>query len=347
MKRALRQGWGTNLVLLASLCLIWAGLSAPAWAKSRSPHAELTPVSIGIAVVPPKMTFIGFYVAKYKGFFQKEGLNVNLVSFNNGIESLQGVAGGHIDFGATSTADVLAAADHGGHVVNVWGYGVPLDTALVTPKSIQSVAQLKGQTLAWGGPGSFAELNIDAALASAHLTESDVHFVTMDRPEFVPAIVSGKIQGAIFHVDDGLTAQLKDPNLHILVRIYKVLPEWWYGGLAVSTQYAKSHRDVVIRVIKALDLADRWMYSHPKETIALATQYTQEPAKAVAQSYAFLASIHEWTVNTGLEPKYVNYTIAGELRLHWITHHLKYRDVADPAYAEAALRSIGAVHFGY
>lgn len=331
------------LLSLFPLCLLTVASLSGSAAIAHAATRTLTPISIGIGDFPPKMTDINFWVAKDEGFFARQGLNVQLVPFNNGIESLQGVAGGHIDFGATATADVLAAVDRGGRVVNVWGHGVPLDTVLLTPQSIRTPRQLKGAILAWGGPGSFAELNMDAVLQAAHLKESDVHFVTMNRPEFVPAIVAGKIQGAIFHEDDGLTAMSKDPNLHILARIHNLLPNWWYAGLACSAAYARTHRALVVRVIEAMDLADRWMYTHPRQVIALAVRYTHEPYPVIAKTYRDLAAIGEWSVNTGLEPKYVDYTIAGELKLGWITHHLTYGQVADPSYAKAALKVIGTV----
>lgn len=331
--------------LLAASALTVAGCGSSTQTTSGS--AKLTPITIGVAVVPPKMSFLGFYVAQAEGFYRKEGLKVNLVSFNNGIQSLQGVAGGHIEFGCTSTSDVLAAADKGGKVENVWSYGVPLDTALVTPTSITSVSQLKGKTIAWAGPGSFAQLNIDAALKSGGVADNAVHYITMNRSEYVPAIVNGQVQGAIFHVDDGLTAELKDPNLHILVEINKVLPTWWYGGLAVSDAYATSHASTVTKLIEALDLADRWMYKHPNQTIAIGVKYTQEPEQAVKGAYQELAKMHEWTVNTGLERTNVLATIKGEYQLKWISHRLTYNQVANAKYAEAALKQIGTANFGY
>src|SRR5579875_311166 len=102
----------SRLGLLLVATVVAAACGSPASTSSGS--RPTTTVSVGLALQPPKLIFIGFYVARDEGFFAKHHLNVQLAGFQDGVKSLKGVAGGSVDMGATSSDDVIAAVSRGG-----------------------------------------------------------------------------------------------------------------------------------------------------------------------------------------------------------------------------------------
>ncbi|HEY6053650.1 MAG TPA: ABC transporter substrate-binding protein [Gaiellaceae bacterium] len=335
-------------IAFAALAAIGA-LASVAFAAATSPRsAKLTHVRVGLALIPPKMTFIGFYVARDKGFFKRNGLDVKLMSEGDGVKSLRGTVAGAFDMAGTSADDVIAAAAQGGGVTSVWGYAMPLDSTLVANQNVKTVADLKGKRIAITDPGGFADVQVRAVLAQAHINPSDVHIISMpDRSAFVPAIVAGRIDAAPFHVDDGLAAQEKDPQLHPVKAIYQSLPYWWYGSLAVTDTYKAKNAVTIGKFIAAMDEADRWIYSHRAETIAIGVKETQESKAAVSGAYDFLRKAHEWTVNTGIEQSRVMRTMQFEKSLKQIPRVPKYSEVADPTIANAVVARIGRWKVGY
>ena len=336
--------WRAAVVVVAVTALAMSAVSASAMtAASGGKRAQkLVHLDVGLALIPPKMTFAGFYVAKDMGFFAKEGLDVNLEGFDGGVKSLRGVASGTVDMGATSADDVIAAATQGGGVKAVWSYSMPLDTTLVVDQSINSLADLKGKKIGITDPGGFADVQARAVLAQAHLKPTDVQIISLpNRAALLPALVSGRINAAPFHADDGYAAQEQDSSLKPLYEVYRALPLWWYGSLAVTNDYGTAHADNIKRFITAMDLADRWMYSHRAQTIAIGVKYTQETQATVSHAYDFLAKAHAWTVNTGLQHARVVTTMQHEFQFKEIPSLPNFDDVANLALANQVVGKIG------
>ena len=268
-----RMRVGLAIVALAAIGVVAA--SAAAGTTKAAKSSKLTTVRVGLALIPPKMTFIGFYVARDKGFFKKNGLDVKLMGEGDGVKSLRGTAAGAFDMAGTSADDVIAAAAQGGGITSVWGYAMPLDTAIVADKSIKTLADLKGKKIGITDPGGFADTQVRAVLAMAHIPASQAQIISFSsRSAFVPSIVAGQINAAPFHVDDGFTAQAQDPNLHVVAAVYKSLPNWWYGSLAVTDSYKKDHAATIAKFVNSMIEADRWIYSHQAQTIAIGVKET-------------------------------------------------------------------------
>lgn len=344
LRKRTRMGYGFALVVaVASIAVVCAGA-----AQSASTTAKLTKVRVGLALIPPKMTFIGFYVARDEGFFKRNGLDVQLMSEGDGVKSLRGAVAGAFDMAGTSADDVIAAAAQGGKIRSVWGYAMPLDTAIVADASVKTVADLKGKKIAITDPGGFADVQVRAVLAQAHINAKDVSIISFsDRSAFVPSIVAGRIDAAPFHVDDGFTAQEKDSKLHVVASVYKSLPNWWYGSLAVTDSYRKSNGPTITKFITAMIQADRWIYTHRAQTIAVGIKETQESKAAVTKSYDFLVKAHEWTVNDGLEQSRVMSTMRYEHKLGQIPRVPTYNQVADTSLVNAILAKMGRAKQGY
>jgi NitT/TauT family transport system substrate-binding protein len=340
-----RMGIG---LALAALAVIGVVASVAAAGTSGSRDAKLTTVRIGLALIPPKMTFIGFYVARDQGFFKKNGVDVKLMGEGDGVKSLRGAAAGAFDMAGTSADDVIAAAAQGGGITSVWGYAMPLDTAIVADQSVKTAADLKGKKIAITDPGGFSDVQVRAVLAQAHVNAKDTQIISLpDRSAFLPSIVAGRIDAAPFHADDGFAAQAEDKNLHVIAAVYKSLPYWWYGSLAVTDKYKAANQATVAKVIKAMIQADRWIYSHRAKTIAIGVKETQESRAAVTKAYDFLKAAHEWTVNDGLEKGRVMTTMRYEHKLKQIPKVPAYTDVVDLSIVNGVLKQLGRWKTGY
>jgi NitT/TauT family transport system substrate-binding protein len=333
---------------LAALAAVGVVASVATASPARSHAAKLTTVRFGLALIPPKMTFIGFYVARDKGFFTKNGIDAKLVGEGDGVKSLRGTAAGAFDMGGTSADDVIAAAAQGGGITSVWSYAMPLDSTLVADQNVKTVADLKGKNIGITDPGGFSDVQVRSVLAQAHIPASDVHIISLpDRSAFIPSIIAGRINAAPFHVDDALAAQEQDPKLHPIKSIYESLPNWWYGSLAVTDSYKAKNAATIKKVITAMIQADRWIYSHRAGTIAVGVKETKESKAAVTGAYDFLAKAHEWTVNAGLQRNRVMSTMRVEHAYKEIPRVPTYGQVADPSIANQVVKELGRWKTGY
>ncbi len=141
----------------------------------------------------PQSQFAGFFVAKEKGYYKSEGLDVSFLPSGDA-NPIKAVVGGAADFGTTWITDLLLQRAAGQKVVHIGQFFQKSGFTLVTLKDsgITKLAQLKGKKIGvWPGGN---ELPIVAALKKNGLTTSldssvanpDVTAVTFP---FDPALV--------------------------------------------------------------------------------------------------------------------------------------------------------------
>lgn len=338
-RRALRRTAKGRFGAAVAALGLSAGIVAVATpAAQATPHrpasAKLQKVTLTLALVPPKMIFMGFYVAQAEGFFKKNGLDVTLMPEQGGVQAARAVAAGDAVFEAGGTDAIGASVAHNGGLISIWSYGGD-DLSLIANKSIKSVAGLRGQTIGLGDATGPAFELTSIALRNAGVSMSAVHDVILNgRPALVGALAANSIQASAFHVDDGYTVLAKDPNAHVLEPLYKAAPLYWYGAVGIPVKYGKSHPGNVVAFLKSMVEAQQWMYTHRSQVIALSIKDTGELPSVVAKAYDFLTHNHLWTTGVGMNDKQVSWTMK-QFRLNGIVSHIPpVSKVFDPTFID-------------
>ena len=315
--------------------------SSAATASSSSAWATVT---VGVALSPPKAVFFAPYVAQAEGFFDKEHLHVKFLSMPNGLQTELGTTSGSIQFGFSSATDAIESAAAKAPIHAVWSYATKLDTECIAAPNIKSAKDLVGKPVGTTGTGGFSYTLLNACLQPAKVSATQVKQITMQRSEFVPALVSNHIYAAVFHADDAYTVLHAKSGLHVLEKEYAIEPQWWYGGVTVLDSYAKSHTDVVERFLTAMVQADRWMYKPANRTklIDIGVKASGEDRAAVAYAVDFSIKGHLWPVNTGLSKAQEVYTAKQLKKFNEITSVPSYNQVVDSTYIDAVLKKIGS-----
>lgn len=343
---------------LAAGMVMSAGLAACGSASTASPPSKAAPatatsaaassvpwatVNIGLALSPPKAVFFGPYVAQAEGFFKQQHLHVHFISMPNGLQTELGTTAGTIQFGFSSATDAIESAAANAPIHAIWSYGTKLDTECIAAPSITRPKDLIGKDVGSTGTGGFSYTLLNACLRPDGVKISQVHPINMTRAEFVPALLTGRIYAAVFHADDAYTVLHADPKLHVLVKEYKSLPEWWYGGVTTLDSYAKAHPQVVERFLTAMVEADRWMYNpaNKAKLIQIGVKASGESKAAVSYAVNFILKAHIWPVNSGLHKKQEEYTAQQLYKLHEISRVPSYRQVVNPTYIDAVLKKLG------
>lgn len=315
-----RLKWRALVGAVSTLAMIAGGLSsAGAVTKAggtaavtghASAHvSQLTKITLTTALNPPKMIFMGFWVAQQEGFFQRNGLQVKIMAEQGGVQAARAVAAGDAYFEAGGTDAVAAAYAQAHNLEAIWSYGGD-DLSFIADKSITSIKDLNGKTIGAGdSSGPAFELG-EIALRSAGVPTKNVSVAVLaGRPALVGAMAAGRIQAAAFHIDDGLALMAKDPNVHILASFATVAPQYWYGAVGIPIKYGKTHEKTVVAFLTAMIEAQRWMYTHRTQVIALSIKYTGESPTVVSQSYNYLTAHKLWTTGVGMTDAQVAYTL--------------------------------------
>lgn len=147
------------VVMVLSLMLAGCGKSNDSTPGTSSKEA-LTPVKLQLKWVP-QAQFAGYFVAKEKGYFEKEGLDVTIVPGGPDIVPEQQVANGAADIGIDWVASLLPHQEQGLPLVEIAQIFQKSGLLLISKKEagIQSPKDLVGKKVGnWMGGNEFEDL---------------------------------------------------------------------------------------------------------------------------------------------------------------------------------------------
>jgi len=322
------------------MLIIVALMSAAETAGAQTPRRTLT---IGMPVTPPNLPHIGVYIAKELGYFDEEGINVDLAAFESGLQSLRGGVAGSVDLLGASAEPVINAISRGAKIRSIFSYAHKLTVVMVAQKSIQKAAELRGKNLGIQEVGAFREVMTRAVLQSAGLTPQDVHYIPVSSAGYVTALLRNKIDTAILHIDQAYMARSKEASLHVLVPLWEIMPSYWYGTFSTTEEFVHKDPDLLNRAVAALIKAHRFMYRNKDRTLELASKHTGYPKEVLSPAYDALAAAKVWPVNDGMPAEMVNTTINKMVEIGMLkeTEKPKMEQVIDRGPVNAAVARLG------
>jgi len=300
-------------------------------------------IVFGVPVTPPNVVHLPPYVAKEMGFFGEQNIEVELVTFEGGTQTLRGSVAGGLDITGTSSDPAIIAAARGAGTKVLGTYSHKLSQSMLVQGDIKSCKDLKDRKIGIQEVGAFNEVMSRAVMASCGLTQKDVQYVPVSTKGRVAGLLSGQIDTAILHVDQAIVAKKKKPDLNILVNLWEPLPKWLYAAYIAPEKEIKENRQLYIDIMTALVKANRFIYNNKAKTVEIAVKYTQQDADAIGQTYDILANVGAWPVNDGLPKDMVEWTINRQVELGTIKAQEKptYEKLVDISIIEAAIAKVG------
>ncbi|ADY56793.1 aliphatic sulfonates family ABC transporter, periplasmic ligand-binding protein [Syntrophobotulus glycolicus DSM 8271] len=214
------------------------------------------------------------HIANMKGFFTeietKYNTKFELISFASGGPENNALAANEISWAQYGMAPAIVGMEKAG------GMLVAIDileqTAIISDKSINTVADLKGKTVAFPGKGSQQYPLMLKALEGAGLKEDDVVLLKMDASNMSTALEKGEISAYIAW-DPHTTKAISSGAGKILVKAEEVMPlkEGHYlgEGVVVRKDFADEYPDLTEDIVKAIMKANDYIVDNLSETPAL------------------------------------------------------------------------------
>jgi NitT/TauT family transport system substrate-binding protein len=320
------------LIILATLVL--AGIS-----RAQSPRRLV----IGMPVTPPNLPHVGVYIAKDLGYFDEQGINVELTAFESGLQSLRGGVAGGLDIVGASSEPIITVISRGAKIRSIFSYAHRLTVVMAAQENIRKPADLRGKNLGIQDVGAFREVMTRAVLHSAGLTPQDVNYIPVASAGYIAALISNKIDTAVLHIDQAYMARAKKASLHPLIPLWEIMPSYWYGTFSTNEELLRKDPDLLARAVAAIIKAHRFMYQNKERTLDLASKHTGYPKEVLSPAYDALAAAKVWPVNDGMPAEMVDVTINKlvEIGLLKENERPKAEQVVDRGPANAALAKLG------
>lgn len=275
---------------------------------------ELTKVVLAEGMQPPAAPI---YVAKEKGFWKEEGLDVELKPFTMGRLCMDAVLGGRADVGYMAETPPMLAAfkDEPLRLIAAFESSNTNAKALVRKDlGISKPSDLTGKKVAVS-IGTNGEYFMGAYLKAKGVDRKKLKVVNLGPADMVTAIVKGEVV-AIF---------TWEPHITNAKEILKDKAEIWFGGdiyregffLGLMEGYIKKNPEVVNALLKGLIKAEKFIKENPDEAIRItAPRVNMKPEvlKSTWKYYEFRISLEkfhldtlkgeaEWAIESGIAPK--------------------------------------------
>lgn len=238
-------------------------------------------------------------MALEKGYYKREGLDLELISVRSAVTAVQALIGNQIQFILTVGPQMPAIWEGTDILLLAQQVGRPTSSLVVTP-DIQKVTDLKGKKIGVNFGGStFA--GTKALLELNKMTDRDVQYINI--PGSTPKVAAMK-QGII------AAALLAPPADYVavkagfkrLVNLADVFKDTTFTGLAATGKTVKDNPAFVKRMVRAMVRGVYHTRDNPEDAIQVMIKHLRMEREAAVDAYQLIReSLNPLPTEKGVE----------------------------------------------
>jgi len=230
--------------------LIFLILNFPLSILHSSPVQSAALERLRVGYPSPSANFYPLFATKEANLFEKYGFEPEMI-YVQGVQLIAVQVAGQLDFSSVSGLVFLQASVEGSDLILLASSNDSQPMKLMVHSGITGPKDLRGKTVAVTRFGSLTDLLLRPVLKNWGLEpQKDVNLLQIGRlPDMVLAIAQKKVDGGVISFPNSLQAEKMG---------VKTLLDFAESGLDIpsttvvaSRKYATSHREVVLRFLKA------------------------------------------------------------------------------------------------
>src|SRR6476659_7970711 len=209
--------------------------------------ADLEKASISLSVGGKTLVaYLPLTIAERRGYFTKEGLQVEISDFQGGAKALEALVGGSTDIVCGAYEHTLYMAAKGISIkaiaLQANSFGLVVGVQKDKAPSYQSLKDLKGMKIGVTGPGSASAIGLTMLLSKAGMTANDVSIIGVGGGAAAVAAVKTARLDAIANFDPAISLLQRDGAIKTILdtRQEKDLKYLYGGPFAASSFYVES-----------------------------------------------------------------------------------------------------------
>jgi ABC-type nitrate/sulfonate/bicarbonate transport system substrate-binding protein len=273
-------------IAFAAVLAFVAGLAA-----APEVRAQAKPATTVRVAVMPVTNFTPLVVARDKGWFAEEGLNVTWTPVAQGAIAVEAVFGGSAEFGGGSVFEPMVARGNGLDIVfvvpNTRINPTPPDNSALlvrTKDAIQKPADLVGKKISAGLVNSINYIHMMEWLQKRNVDPKSIQFLEIPFPQQADALFQNRLD-AVWAVEPFMTFMLKSGNARILAMPYQDnMPGMDITALIAKESWVKQNADTARGFKRAMERATAHLKNASKEERdGWVSKYTGVKPEVVAQ----------------------------------------------------------------
>ncbi len=224
------------------------------------------------------------FVAKNKGYFKEEGIDLEIKKFGSGKASFEAMLKGDVDISAVADTPIVFASFNRDDFYIIAGMYTSYDDKVIArkDKGINSVADLRGKKVGLT-KGTNAQFLLDLLLIYNQIPSSEVEVVDIKPKDLVTAMENGDV--------DAISAWEPIPfeaEQALQGKTIKILNEEFYRKtfyFALQKNFARDNPGVVKRFIKAIDRANIFLRENENESQTIVVEALNLDKEAVVRGW--------------------------------------------------------------
>jgi ABC-type nitrate/sulfonate/bicarbonate transport system substrate-binding protein len=233
-------------------------------------------------------------VASQKGFFDRQGLDVELVVIRASDVGIQALAGGSLEIAGSASDAPIAAIEKGLDLVIVGGIINGLSQSIMAAKKFKTYADLRGATFGAISLTSGVTFALRQVLKAKGLEYPRDYklLVIGGTPQTYAALLSGQIDAAALSLPVNYAAE--EQGFNEIGRFVDVIPNYQLAALSTKRSWAEKNRPVLVRVMKAMAETMHWLYRNKEAGADLLAKEMKLKPEHARRGWDFYTSTRTW-----------------------------------------------------
>lgn len=240
-------------------------------------RAQGTPgIRIAASLTDP---YMGPYYAREQGFYQKAGLNVEVLTQPTVAAAVNAVAANAADCAQGDLIQISNGLVRGLDFTVFAGGGIQRPTAapslalaVLKDSPIRTAHDLEGKSIGVVTLNSLSQIATQEWIRKSGADPAKVRFIELLFPT-MPGALQRNLVSAAVAVEPFLTGG--DVPLRVLENIYNDIAPFYLGCWVSTRTWLRQNRDVARRLISVIYDTARWANTHQDDTAAIIAKYTR------------------------------------------------------------------------
>jgi ABC-type nitrate/sulfonate/bicarbonate transport system substrate-binding protein len=246
------------------------------------------------------------WVAWKQGFFDQQGLDAQVILLRGTPPTVQALVAGSVYVGGATPDAVMEVTERGVDLVMVVGVINGLSHAIMGGKNYKRYEDLRGATIGGQSLTSGITFPLRQVLKAKGLEyPRDYKLVNVGgTADLFAALSSGQIAAAPLAIPLNFAAE--EAGFNVIGWYRDVLPNYQLTALTARRSWAEANRPLLIRFVKGMVLAMRWVYENKEPAIDfLAKEMKLKPAHA-RKGWEYYTANRIWYPDADINTEGVN-----------------------------------------
>jgi NitT/TauT family transport system substrate-binding protein len=234
------------------------------------------------------------WIASKMGFFERQGLDVELLVIRASDVGIQALAGGSLEIAGSASDAPIAAVEKGLDLVIVGGIINGLTQSIMAAPRFKSYNDLRGAT--------FGAISLTSGVTFALRQVLKVKGLEYPRdykllviggtPQTYAALTAGQIDAAALSLPVNFAAE--ELGFKEIGRFVDVIPNYQLAALSAKRSWAEKNRALLVRVMKAMAQTMRWIHQNKEPAVDYLAKEMNLKREHARRGWEFYTTTKTW-----------------------------------------------------